>query len=96
MSANLPDHANLSLGRHSLQISYSASNPVTKLQLLRDGEVITEYPISEPSKAGSFVKDDMNFDTSWSGSHVITVRAIDQYYYIAEATYHITFVEDQT
>ena len=94
VTANLQPNSSLSLGRHRLEVSYRATNIVTKLQLLRDNNLVAEYPTDGTSSSGTFVKDDMDFDASWSGAHVVTVRAIDQYYYVGQSSYLIGFVKD--
>lgn len=91
VSASFKDGGTYPLAKYPFEIKYSSDNTISRLEFLRDGNLVQKFSLSDADSGGVFKVPSMTFGEDFRGDHTLEFRAIDKYGYSAAYTTRVTF-----
>lgn len=91
VSSNIVSWRQLPTGASKIEIRFDSNNPVAKVVVLRDSEIVKSFPIADQYSWN--ISDSIDFGSK-TGTSKIIIKVVDKYYYTKLVTYEITFAWD--
>ena len=87
ISTTLVDWENINWSKKNVDIRFDATNPIIKIEISKDGQMIKTIPID--NKNWGNIEEIFDFSNDQAWTHKITIKAVDKFYYSKSSIYSL-------